>query len=51
MKQYNENPFYDNHIFKEIDLSRCLIKWWHYPLIIFLPTYIQLMMDMFINIR
>ncbi len=38
----NDNPFYDNHVFSKFDLDKITIKWWEYPLLIFLPTYIQI---------
>jgi hypothetical protein len=37
-----ENPYYNNYIFSEFDLGRAKIKWWQYPILWFLPTYIQL---------
>ena len=36
------NPFYDNHVFSKEDLKRATIKWWQYPLLWLLPTYVQL---------
>ena len=38
----NDNPFYSNHIFTEFDKSRITIKKWKYPLLWFLPTYVQI---------
>lgn len=37
-----ENPFYHNYVFSEYDLDRVTIKKWQYPLLWFLPTYVQL---------
>ena len=36
-----KNPFYNNHIFTEFDLEKVKIKWWQYPLLWLLPTYVQ----------
>ena len=36
-----ENPFYRNYVFNEADLCRAIIKWWHYPILWFRPTYVQ----------
>jgi len=37
-----ENPFYDNHTFTKNDLDRKKITRWEYPLLFFLPTFVQL---------
>ena len=37
-----ENPFYHNYLWSEADLSRVMIKWWQYPLLWLLPTYVQI---------
>ena len=37
-----ENPFFQNYLFSEEDLKRVTIKKWQYPLLWFLPTYVQL---------
>ena len=45
MKQLNpktQNPFYDNHVFNKEDIGRAIIKWWKYPLLLLLPTWVQL---------
>lgn len=39
---HTENPFYSNHIFSEFDKGRASIKPWQYPLLWFLPTYVQI---------
>ncbi len=36
------NPFYHNYIFSKIDLKRSRIKWWEYPFLWMIPTYIQI---------
>lgn len=40
-----DNPFYDNHIFSKEDLKRCEIRWWEYPFLYLLPTYVQIAAD------
>ena len=37
-----ENPFYNNYVFNKADLERALIKWWEYPFLFFLTTYVQI---------
>ena len=37
-----ENPFFQNYLFSKKDLKRATIKKWQYPLLWFLPTYVQL---------
>ena len=41
MKIY-ANPFYFNYIFSEFDLERVKIKWFKYPFLWLLPTYVQI---------
>lgn len=41
MREY-DNPFYRNFIFTDADAKRCTIKWWHYPILWFKPTYCQI---------
>jgi len=36
------NPFYHNYVFTKCDLKRATIKWWEYPILWVLPTYVQL---------
>jgi len=36
------NPFYNNYVFSNRDISRAVIKRWQYPLLWLLPTYVQL---------
>ena len=36
-----DNPFYHNYVFSQKDIDRAIIKWWKYPLLMFLPTYVQ----------
>ncbi len=40
-----QNPFWDNHIFSKKDLERVVFKWWHYPVLWFLPMKIQITDD------
>ena len=35
------NPFYYNYIFKKEDINRIKIKWYEYPILWILPTYVQ----------
>lgn len=42
MDTSKDNPFYSNHVFKKIDIDRAIIKWWQYPLLWFIPTYVQI---------
>jgi len=37
-----QNPFYSNYIFTDSDLDRMKIKKWQYPLLFFIPTYVQI---------
>jgi len=37
-----DNPFYYNYIFNKFDLSRAKIRWWQYPLLWIMPTYVQI---------
>ena len=37
-----DNPFYDNYLFSAVDLKRATIKWYQYPFLFFLRTYIQI---------
>lgn len=37
-----DNPFYRNYLFTGKDLKRSTIKWWHYPLLLFRPMYVQI---------
>ena len=37
-----EKNKYDNHVFSKEDIERAIIKKWQYPLLFFLPTYVQL---------
>jgi len=41
-KANTDNPFCQNYLFSENDLNRAKIKKWQYPLLFFLPTYVQL---------
>lgn len=36
------NPFYHNYLFSTSDLNRVKIKWYEYPFLWFVPTYVQL---------
>ena len=37
-----DNPFYHNYIFSEKDLDRAAFSYWRYPILLFLPTYVQI---------
>jgi len=37
-----DNPFFYNYLFSQEDVSRIKIKWWQYPLLWILPTYVQI---------
>lgn len=36
------NPFIHNYVFKDSDIERCKVNRWQYPLLFFLPTYVQI---------
>ena len=40
-----KNPFYYNYVFKDFDINRIKISKWQYPLLWFLPTYVQLTLN------
>ncbi len=40
-----DNPFYHNYVFSSFDLDRVKIKWWEYPFLVFLTTYMQISTD------
>lgn len=42
MSKKTNNPFYNNYLFTKEDLNRALIKWWEYPFLFFLTTYVQI---------
>jgi len=42
---FKDNPFYYNYLFSELDLDRITIKWWQYPVLWLLPTYVQITLD------
>jgi hypothetical protein len=37
-----ENPFYYNYVFLKKDKYRTKIKWYEYPILWFLPCYVQI---------
>ena len=36
-----DNPFYPNYVFKEADIQRAKIKWYEYPFLLLLPTFVS----------
>jgi len=41
MKEYTENPFYDNHVFTQADIGRRILTNWERFWLLFKPTYTQ----------
>ena len=42
MTDTTDNPFYHSYVFNKFDAKRIKITWWSYPILWFLPTYVQL---------
>ena len=40
-----DNPFYDNHVFKKEDINRAKFSYWKYPILWFKPTCVQITTD------
>jgi len=45
MNHSKDNPFYHNYLFSKRDLERATIKWWEWPMLWVLPTYVQITDD------